>query len=101
MTSKEKIADIKYLIMEHYSDKEPLTDNQKASKQCFYRYCEEIKKDLEALVVLKDLFDFDFALRFPSNQPMLKITNKRTNEYWEIPIIQEEFDLLKEVLKCN
>ena len=30
MTSKEKIVDIKYLIMEHYSDKAPLEDYQKA-----------------------------------------------------------------------
>ena len=59
----------------------------------------EIAKELKALVVLKDLFDFDFALRFPSNQPMLRIENKRTNEYWEIPITQEKYDLLKEVLE--
>ena len=58
-----------------------------------------IEKELKALVVLKDLFDFDFALRFPSNQPMLRIENKRTNEYWEIPVAQEKYDLLKEVLR--
>ena len=57
-----------------------------------------IENELKILVVLKDLFDFDFALRFPSNQPMLRITNKRTNEYWEMPISKEEYDLLKEVL---
>ena len=59
--------------------------------------CDIIEKELKALVVLKDLFDFDFALRFPSNQPMLRIENKRTNEYWEIPVAQEKYDLLKEV----
>lgn len=58
----------------------------------------EIEKELKALEIIKDLFDFDFALRFPSNQPMLRITNKRTNEYWEIPITQEKQDLLKEVM---
>ena len=58
----------------------------------------EDKKKLKALVVLKDLFDFDFALRFPTNQPMLRITNKLTNEYWEIPITQKGYDLLKEVM---
>lgn len=52
----------------------------------------------KALGVVKNLFDFDFALRFPNNQPMLKITNKRTNEYWEVPITQEQYDLLNEVL---
>ena len=59
----------------------------------------ELEKELKALIVLKDLFDFDFALRFPSNQPMLRIANKRTNEYWEIPVTQEEYDLLKRRLK--
>ena len=96
MNNIQKINDIKYLIMEHYSDKETLNEDQKKSKQCVFRYCDDIKKELKALVVLKDSFDFDFALRFPSNQPMLKITNKRTNEYWEIPITKEEFDLLKD-----
>ena len=56
-----------------------------------------IEKELKALEIIKDLFDFDFALRFPSNQPMLRITNKRTNEYWEIPLTKE-YELLKEVL---
>lgn len=59
---------------------------------------EENSKKGKALKVAKNLFDFDFALRFPNNQPMLKITNKLTNEYWEVPITQEEYDLLKEVL---
>ncbi len=58
---------------------------------------DKLMKKEKALVVLKDLFDFDFALRFPSNQPMLRIENKRTNEYWEIPVTKEEYDLLKEM----
>ena len=52
-------------------------------------------KQKKTLENIKELFDFDFALRFPSNQPMLRITNKRTNEYWEIPISKEEYDLLR------
>ena len=59
---------------------------------------EDIAKRLNALEIIKDLFNFDFALRFPTNQPMLKITNKQTKEYWEIPI-SKEHELLKEVLK--
>lgn len=59
--------------------------------QCF-------PKELKALESVKELFDFDFAIRFPTNQPMLRIMNKRTNEYWEIPIPKEKHDLLKEVL---
>ena len=58
-----------------------------------------IEKELKALIVLKDLFDFDFALRFPSNQPMLRIENKRTNEYWEIPVALEKYVLLKRGIK--
>ena len=58
----------------------------------------ETEKKLKTLEIIKELFDFDFALRFPNNQPMLRITNKRTNEYWELPILKETQDLLKEVL---
>lgn len=57
MTSKEKIIDIKYLIMEHYSDKQPLEDYQKASRNCFFRYCDEIKQDLERLEKLEKTID--------------------------------------------
>ena len=57
MTSKEKIIDIKYLIMEHYSDKTPLEDYQKASRNCFFRYCDEIKQDLERLEKLEETID--------------------------------------------
>ena len=55
--------------------------------------------EIRAFEIIKELFDFDFALRFPNNQPMLRITNKRTNEYWEIPISKGEYELLKEVIK--
>lgn len=58
----------------------------------------EDEKQLKALETIRELFDFDFALRFPNNQPMLMITNKRTNEYWEIPIPKEKYDSLKKVL---
>ena len=63
------------------------------------------EKKLKALEYIKDLFDFDFAIRFGNNQPMLRITNKLYEKlgkpfyYWEIPITQEKYDLLKEVLK--
>ena len=50
------------------------------------------------LEFIKELFDFDFAIRVGNNQPMLMITNKKTNDYWEIPITKEKYDLLKEVL---
>lgn len=39
----KQIGDIRYLIMEFYSDTEPLTPDQKASRDCFYRYCDNIK----------------------------------------------------------
>ena len=54
MTSKEKIIDIKYLIMEHYSDKQPLEDYQKASRNCFFKYCDDIKQDLERSETLEE-----------------------------------------------
>lgn len=58
---------------------------------------EDFKK-LKALEIIKELFDFDFAIRFGNNQPMLKIMNKRTGEYWELPISIEKWNTLKEEL---
>lgn len=52
----------------------------------------------KALEIIKELFDFDFAIRFGNNQSMLMIINKRTNEYWELPISKDKYDLLKEIL---
>lgn len=46
MNNIKKLADIQYLINETYSDKEPLTKEQKASKKVFNEYCEDIRKDL-------------------------------------------------------
>lgn len=57
-----------------------------------------IETALEALEIINELFDFDFAIRFGDNQPMIKITNKRNGQYWELPILKEKFDLLKETL---
>lgn len=48
--------------------------------------------------VIKGLFDFDFAIRYGDNQPMIKITNKRNGQYWELPETTEICDLLKEIL---
>lgn len=56
MTSKQKLSDIRYLINEFYStdeDREALTEDAKMSRRIFNEYCEEIKKDLEILEILK------------------------------------------------
>ena len=56
MTSKQKLSDIRYLINEFYStdeDREALTEDAKMSRKCYNDYCEEIKKDLEILEILK------------------------------------------------
>ena len=58
----------------------------------------EDEKKLKVLEIIKELFDFDFAIRFGDNQPMIKITNKRNGQYWELPETTEICDLLKEVL---
>lgn len=52
----------------------------------------------EILEIIFNHFDFDAAIRYGNNQPMLKITNKRTNEYWELPIAKEKYDLLMKVM---
>ena len=45
----EYIRDISCLIAEYYSDKEPLTEEQKLSKNCFLDYCKYIAKELNRL----------------------------------------------------
>lgn len=45
----EYIRDISCLIAEHYSDKAPLTEEQKLSKNCFLDYCKYIAKELQLL----------------------------------------------------
>lgn len=52
MDNITKINDIKYLIMEFYSDQEPLTEEQQKSKECFFRYCDEIRAELKAFDTL-------------------------------------------------
>lgn len=80
-----------YYAKEHLKDNKTMSQSVDIAKDI-------IKKELKALDVIKELFDFDFALRFPNNQPMLMITNKKTKEYWELPISKETQDILKEVL---
>lgn len=59
---------------------------------------DKVVKTKKALEIIKELFEFDFALRFPNNQPMIMITNKYGGSYFEIPISKEKYDALKEVL---
>lgn len=54
MNSLEKINDIQYLIMENYSDSEPLSEEQEGSKKCFMQYCKDIRNDLKLLNLLKE-----------------------------------------------
>ena len=61
----------------------------------------QLVKEHKALEIIKELFDFDFAWRFPNNQAMLMIINKKTKEYWEIPITKDNCFLLKEVFEQN
>lgn len=58
----------------------------------------KFERELKAFGVIYSLLDFSTALRFPSNQPILRITNKLTNEYWEIPLTQKQYKSIKGVL---
>ena len=40
---EKKLDDISYFIMEAYEDKEPLSESMKKSRDCFLKYCDEIK----------------------------------------------------------
>lgn len=49
------LKDIKAVIAENYSDKEPLTCEQKDSKNCFIKYIKEIEQSLKQLEDIKEL----------------------------------------------
>lgn len=74
------------------------------SRQEWGNAVNKITKKLKALEIIRELFDFDFAIRYGNNQPILRITNKLYEKlgkpfyYWELPITQEQADRLKEVL---
>lgn len=101
--SKELIAleEMRYLVVfdEDCVDEDGET---KPIKVFIDEICEKpykiVKNALKSLEIIKELFDFDFAIRFGDNQPMIKITNKRNGQYWELPETTEICDLLKEVL---
>lgn len=63
-----------------------------------FEIAEKFLKAQNTLEIIKELFDFDFAIRFGDNQPIIKITNKRNGLYWELPETTKICDLLKEVL---
>lgn len=128
MNNIQKINDIKYLIIENYSDKEPLNEGQKASKQCFLKYCDDIRKELRQLerllqekIKLEKAVEaikrkgFD-ALIFETNDyetykkiwskyydNLIKQKQKYLNNFCDKCKLytEEEYNLLKEVLKCS
>ena len=54
---------------------------------------QKLRFDENILLLLKNHLGFDFAVRFGNNQTMMRVTNKRTKEYWEIPIPKNDYDL--------
>lgn len=106
MNSLEKINDIQYLIMETYSDSEPLTENQEGSKNCFMQYCRDIRKDLKVLNLLKEKrVDLDWLSFCSSNsiKNTLEIYNKldgiKDNEKQKLTL--EEMALIVDWLRGN
>lgn len=59
------------------------------------------KRTIKELNLIKEELDFDVALRYPTNEPMLRITTKRAKnkQYIETPISRELYDLLKRFFK--
>lgn len=110
MTNKEKIVDIKYLIMEHYSDSEPLDDSQKASRACFFKYCDDIKKDLECLEKLAKNYN-DLIWNYNSleckNKRLVQALNKiediLTDKYnhEKYPFPDDVIDAISEVVEVT
>lgn len=92
MTSKEKIIDIKYLIMEHYSDKQPLEDYQKASRNCFFKYCDDIKQDLERSETLEEE---NKELKEKLNKGLI-IFEQNKKLFSDIKKLKQAIDILKD-----
>ena len=98
MNNIQKINDIKYLIAENYSDKEPLNESQKASKQCFFNYCDDIRKELKEKEKLEKALKI-ITTRYVDLQCLFCSGYKEYNFHRDkkFHVSQEEFDLLKEV----
>ena len=93
----EYIRDISCLIAEYYSDKEPLTEEQKLSKNCFLDYCKYIAKELKAFEIIKEKYVDLVILR---DVDIVEKYNKYIKlSYCRKELTQEEFKLLKEVVK--
>lgn len=101
--SIEGIKDIRYLIMEIYSNKEPLNESIKKTRDCFFHYCDVIKQDLDrleklenAIEILKDNIYFEF------NDEYTYIYLKRDKydecDYTIIHPNKDQYELLKGVL---
>lgn len=96
MNNIQKINDIKYLIMEHYSDKEPLNESQEKSKQCFYRYCDDIKKELKEKEKLEKVIEIIKKHFFLENfSDFISINGRLDKTDYNI----NEINLLKEVFE--
>lgn len=94
----EYIRDISCLISENYSDKEPLTEEQKLSKNCFLDYCKCIEKELKAFEIIKEkkviidlLIDNSYVEDYNNK---IIIIYGYTSSAGRL-LTQEEFDLLK------
>lgn len=103
MNSSDKLKDIQCLINEHYSDKEPLKENQRKSKDCFNTYCNDIAKDLMVLEILKKKkVDIKIVPHcneyFEYNNELYKTIRSLKNIH-ELTLTQEEFDLIKDWLE--
>ena len=47
---------------------------------------------LRLLKLYNRYINVDYALRYPTNEPMMKVTNKKTGEYWELPMSDEDYN---------
>lgn len=108
----KQLGDISYFIMEAYSDHEFLKDNQKESKQCFMNYCSNIKRAL----IKAQKQEKVLSIINKKNVDIIRIKHlifksQKNPKYWDLryynearviddeKLTQEEFELLKEMLK--
>ena len=92
----EYIRDISCLISENYSDKEPLTEEQKLSKNCFLDYCKCIKKELTALEIILEYKVDIWLLSECDYENYIRIRKEAMIENELIP--KDKYEFLKEMI---
>lgn len=88
---EREINDLKYFIIESYSDKEPLNEDEKKSKECFLRYCDNAKSTLKKYLELLKWKDSQQDLIKGKDEYIAKLCNDRAELKEEIKRLDSQY----------